>query len=896
MLAIFFNINKYRRLSFLISTLLLFTANSYFSQKASVFENISESDGLPSNYVFNASEDQNHIVWFGTDKGLVTYQDGKWIALDADNGMPGNYINKTIADKKNGLLINFSEKGLYFFNTNTKTLMRRYNVIDGKQVLNMQTADINNNYIIIRTRVIDINKEIFYAFDRNNIHQLLELKVFNKNNDTLLQLNNGKTIAHYKIFDNNPKLFFENYSLLASSNGVIRYQNNKIIDTLSEKNGLVNNFVSNILKRENGDIYISTLGGGVSVLKKSNSKVSFINNNTNVRDIIYNNGKAYILADGYLYVLNNQFVENKFFLRKDALSFYITGNELYVGNFDGLYIYGLSPKPILKKIIPMTIGISKITKIENKIILSTYGNGIIEINENNKKIIKNKPFNNIENLFKLKKGYALLSYEYGASIIDDNFKFISHFNKKNGLESNYSTYAFSDNDTIYIGTKKGVTLFFNGKAVSDFNYKNGYKGNITKLIFRDNKKQIWVLTDKFLLRKIGNTLRPLGSIRLLDDANDRVMKGQYSASNNTITIVSKRKFSIININKIAPDNHPYPVILEEITSDGKVISKYDNVIFEDHNENIYFIFKSIDKEILMESKLYYKVNDGIWKPFTQPRVLKFSHLERGNYKVFIKNVNADGFESFLQKPIEFKVLGPFYIRWWFILISSIFASFFIYNYANEQNKKKYVKRLNNLRIKNQIDNERKRIGRDLHDNIGAYVTSLISKIDLLKNNNSKELSESNYDDVRLDAEHILALLRQTIYVLANKETTVIALYDNFKSYAQKFLQTNNVRIIFEENVEINRTLDPSVSSGIFRIMQEALQNIHKHASATKVEINVISKDKLVIFIKDNGKGFKDEELKFGYGIKNMKERAMEIGFKFNIYSDKTGTTIELYES
>jgi signal transduction histidine kinase len=39
-------------------------------------------------------------------------------------------------------------------------------------------------------------------------------------------------------------------------------------------------------------------------------------------------------------------------------------------------------------------------------------------------------------------------------------------------------------------------------------------------------------------------------------------------------------------------------------------------------------------------------------------------------------------------------------------------------------------------------------------------------------------------------------------------------------------------------------------------MQEALQNIHKHASATKVEINVISKDKIIIFIKDNGKGFK----------------------------------------
>ena len=228
------------------------------------------------------------------------------------------------------------------------------------------------------------------------------------------------------------------------------------------------------------------------------------------------------------------------------------------------------------------------------------------------------------------------------------------------------------------------------------------------------------------------------------------------------------------------------------------------------------------------------------------------------------------------------------------MLTGILASILIYNYVNEQNKKKYVKRLNLLRVKHQVENERRRISRDLHDNIGAYVTRLISNIDLLKTD-ANNITDENCNDVRLDAEHILALLRQTIFILSNKETTIIALYDNFKTYAQKFFQTDNIKIIFEENAENNRKLDPTTSSSLYRIMQEALQNIHKHASATKVEINVISKDKIIIFIKDNGKGFKKEELKFGYGLQNMKERALEVGFKFNIYSDNTGTIIELYE-
>jgi signal transduction histidine kinase len=127
--------------------------------------------------------------------------------------------------------------------------------------------------------------------------------------------------------------------------------------------------------------------------------------------------------------------------------------------------------------------------------------------------------------------------------------------------------------------------------------------------------------------------------------------------------------------------------------------------------------------------------------------------------------------------------------------------------------KKYVKRLNQLRVKHQVENERRRISRDLHDNIGAYVTRLISKIDLLKTD-ANNITDENCNDVRLDAEHILALLRQTIFILSNKETTIIALYDNFKTYAQKFFQTDNIKIIFEENAENNRKLDPTTSSSL----------------------------------------------------------------------------------
>ena len=105
MLANFFYKSFCSKNKKVVGLFLIVFSSFLFSQEASIIENITETEGLPSNYVFNANEDKNGVIWLGTDKGLTTYQDGEWITLDVDNGMPGNYINKAISDKKNGLLI-----------------------------------------------------------------------------------------------------------------------------------------------------------------------------------------------------------------------------------------------------------------------------------------------------------------------------------------------------------------------------------------------------------------------------------------------------------------------------------------------------------------------------------------------------------------------------------------------------------------------------------------------------------------------------------------------------------------------------------------------------------------------------------------------------------------------
>ena len=89
-------------------------------------------------------------------------------------------------------------------------------------------------------------------------------------------------------------------------------------------------------------------------------------------------------------------------------------------------------------------------------------------------------------------------------------------------------------------------------------------------------------------------------------------------------------------------------------------------------------------------------------------------------------------------------------------------------------------------------------------------------------------------------------------------------------------------------------IDQNKSLIVFRIVEEALQNVIKHAKATLVEMRVqFDKDKVKLAIRDNGKGFSDEQ-KQGRGLRIMRDNARVIGADFNLASSATqGTLINL---
>jgi two-component system, sensor histidine kinase LadS len=207
-----------------------------------------------------------------------------------------------------------------------------------------------------------------------------------------------------------------------------------------------------------------------------------------------------------------------------------------------------------------------------------------------------------------------------------------------------------------------------------------------------------------------------------------------------------------------------------------------------------------------------------------------------------------------------------------------------------------------LAAKNQLQLERERISRDLHDNLGAQLSHIIRSAKWLsthkKDDNSEEKTEekSLLEGINESATQSMTTLRDSIWTLNKEHITVQDFSERLKKFAiHQIKSAPNVELKFKEKIEKNNELSPEQSLQIYRILQEVINNALKYANATEITITLQSTDNQLITceIKDNGIGFDVASAQNkGNGLENMTRRAEGIGAAFKIDSDsKKGTIV-----
>lgn len=184
--------------------------------------------------------------------------------------------------------------------------------------------------------------------------------------------------------------------------------------------------------------------------------------------------------------------------------------------------------------------------------------------------------------------------------------------------------------------------------------------------------------------------------------------------------------------------------------------------------------------------------------------------------------------------------------------------------------------------------ERKRIARDLHDELGQQLSVLRLQLEAAKNLCRDQDICDRIEAMQLIAESIddgLDFLAWELRPAALDEFGLIAAVSN---YVKQWSEHSGIQAEFYTTSLKKARLEPTIETNIYRVVQEALNNVRKHAEAESVEVSIESRDDLIVLIVgDDGKGFniKDANLHSkGIGLIGMKERAELMGGTFEIES------------
>lgn len=227
-------------------------------------------------------------------------------------------------------------------------------------------------------------------------------------------------------------------------------------------------------------------------------------------------------------------------------------------------------------------------------------------------------------------------------------------------------------------------------------------------------------------------------------------------------------------------------------------------------------------------------------------------------------------------------------------------------YSQQKLKNRQLKRENELKeamlqieTQNKLQDQRLRISRDLHDNIGAQLTFIISSLDNLKYGfKLPEKLDDKLKTISTFTSSTINELRDTIWAMNKNDISLEDLRIRISNLIKKAnVASNDVAFnISFDDAKIDQLKFTSVQGmNIYRIIQEGINNALKYANAQQVNVRFYrDAEHLVFKVVDDGHGFDIGSQNLGNGLHNMKKRAQDIGAEINIDSKSDqGTTITL---
>ncbi|MDA3613743.1 sensor histidine kinase [Polluticaenibacter yanchengensis] len=214
--------------------------------------------------------------------------------------------------------------------------------------------------------------------------------------------------------------------------------------------------------------------------------------------------------------------------------------------------------------------------------------------------------------------------------------------------------------------------------------------------------------------------------------------------------------------------------------------------------------------------------------------------------------------------------------WMAIIAAIIISVVYLYRKSRKNRKKRELR----IALEAQ-EREKERLAKDLHDYFGARLSTLKLYMQTINRYDAKRIETMTGAAMQMIDSTIIEL-RHLLFDLNPKQLHKGKLIEALTELVR------NIKDILKTNIETDFTeytyhLPYSAETSVYRIIQELLNNTLKHAQATEILIKLKQQKKgLLLFYRDNGVGFDQETVDYGYGIRNIRQHTLAIDGQLHI--------------
>ena len=502
----------------------------------------------------------------------------------------------------------------------------------------------------------------------------------------------------------------------------------------------------------------------------------------------------------------------------------------------------------------------------------------------------------------------------------------TRWTEKDGLPSSNIWSIYEDHDgVLWIGTYEGgLVRFKDGKFIS-YSVKDGLFDNGVFRVLEDAHGYFWISCSRGVYRVSKRDLNAFASGDLkkvastaygkIDgmqsiECNGGVDPSGIKTRDGKLWFPTRDGVAIIDPESVAHDSVPPSVMIESSVVDNVAVPVNAPLRIPPGRPNVEISYTAPNFINAAQTHFKYRLDglDTDWVDAGGRRIAYYSHLPPGDYVFHVIAGNSDGVWNQEGKTLAITVMTPFYETRWFRLLvlltlGALVAISWRYRVAQLQQAQAAQQAFSRQLIASQ-EAERKRIAAEMHDSLGQRLVVIKNLAYLLlrskKGSSADESDAQTITEIGDEASFAIAETREISYNLRPFQLDRLGLTKAIEAMVRTTGNASGIRFISELD-NIDDVFPEDLRINFYRIVQESLGNILKHAQATEVNVGVKRRiENVILTIEDNGHGFTPDERsplfsRSGFGLTGMGERARLLGGELKVRSTPGKGTTVLFE-